>query len=131
MTWSGVHGNPPIFSGGENVTGWVLANDPTLPAAVYKAPAPVALFGGQSRQLYVDGVRAARTSRPASAVLPGLDLESRPDCEACSYAVSSQDPQTWSNPQDVGAYVNGYATVRLPQNTTRGLYAFVHWPSPT
>jgi hypothetical protein len=110
VTWAAEDGGyPSVISGGENVTGWMPVNDPTLPAGVYKAPIPSALLGGTSRQLYIDGVRATRTSVPASTALPDLFLEDRPECEACSYAVPSAAPLTWSNPSDIEFVYSGVA----------------------
>ena len=93
------------MSGGENVTGWSLANDPLLPPGVYRAPVPSALLGGNSRQLYVNGRRAPRTSRAASGVVPGLALEggTSADCPsgACAYTAATADPLSWANAADV------------------------------
>lgn len=128
-------GSSAIVSGGENVTGWALANDPTLPTGVYKAAVPSAVpSNGFSRQLYVDGVRAKRTSQDASVALPGLMLEDRPECEACSYAVATNEPQSWSNPSDV-EFV--YTAVGSAWSETRcallnvSADPFDHWPNCT
>ena len=107
VTWRGSAGT--VLSGGDNVTGWALANDPALPAGVYSAPIPPALAGRSSRQLYVDGVRAARTSRPAQPLLPGLAPDAT-DCPACSYTVDSSEPAAWSNPSDVEFVWSGVAS---------------------
>jgi len=103
VAWRGEAG--AVVSGGENVTGWALANDPLLPPGVYRAPVPAALLGGNSRQLYVNGRRAPRTSRPAGGVVPGLALEggTSADCAsgACAYTAATADPLAWANAADV------------------------------
>ena len=109
VSWVGAGRAATVVSGGENVTGWSLAADPSLPAGTYRAPVPAALTDS-SRQLYVDGVRASRTSRLASDVLPSLALEDRADCVACSYTVPSSLPLTWSNPGDVEFVYSGVAS---------------------
>src|SRR5664279_2494796 len=52
-------GAHPIISGGKSVTGWALYDSV---AGIYRAPVPVA--GLQTRQLYVNGVRATRARTP-------------------------------------------------------------------
>jgi hypothetical protein len=103
---------PSIISGGEIITNWTLANDPKLPAGVYKAYAPSSLNGRGIRHLYVDNKRAKRTSVLASTIIPSLTLEQRDDCQACSYTVSSTDidPLQWTNPEDVEFVYSGVAS---------------------
>ena len=100
VAWRGPALGAAMLSGGDNVTGWAPSTDPSLPAGVFTAPVPAALRGSTSRQLYVNGRRAARTSRSAASVLPGLALDTT-DCPACSYAVACAEPRAWSNPSDV------------------------------
>ena len=95
------------ISGGEPVSGWKLASDPTLPKAVYSAPAPAALRNTSARHLFVDGSRAVRTRRNATRVLPGLKLDERSECLACSYSVNATDVLSWSNPGDVEFVYSG------------------------
>ena len=109
VTWRGAGRAATSVSGGANVTGWTPLNDPSLPPAVQAAPVPPELLD-TSRQLYVDGVRARRTSRAAGSALPGLALEDRADCAACSYAVASPAPLLWSNPTDVEFVWQGVAS---------------------
>ena len=47
------------------------------------------LRGSSARHLFVDGVRAVRTRRNATTALPGLALENRSACVACSYSVDN------------------------------------------
>jgi hypothetical protein len=113
--WRGSDGS--TMSGGDNVTGWAPSTDPKLPAGVWRAPLPPSLEpNGTSRQFYVDGVRASRTSTPLRSVLPDLTLEDRADCPACSYATASSAPLAWSNPADVEfvytAVASGWAEPR-------------------
>lgn len=110
VTWRGAAGREfTSVTGGANVSGWTLLNDPTLPSTIVTAPAPPELLD-TSRQLYVDGVRAKRTSRDASTVLPGFALEDRAECPSCSYSVSSSTPLLWSNPSDIEFVWQGVAS---------------------
>lgn len=110
VTWRGAGRLRTSLSGGANVTGWLPLNDPSLPAAVVAAPAPAELLD-TSRQLYVDGVRARRTQRAAGAALPGLALEQRADCVACSYSVDpSSGALAWANAGDVEFVWQGVAS---------------------
>eukprot|EP01048_Picozoa_sp_COSAG05_P027524 COSAG05_NODE_8070_length_739_cov_1.109375_1_plen_200_part_01 len=84
VVWRGQPGLTSL-SGGEPVTGWKPVTDPSLPKGVYAAPAPAALRNTTARHLFVDDVRATRTRRNATTALPGLALETRADCPACSY----------------------------------------------
>jgi hypothetical protein len=107
VAWRGRPGMTSL-SGGEPVSGWKLAGDPTLPKGVYAAPAPAGLRGSSARHMFVDGVRAVRTRRPATTALPGLALENRSECVACSYSVdNSSDVLAWSNPGDVELVYSG------------------------
>lgn len=100
VSWHGRQGET-VVSGGWNVTGWTPLNDPTLPPGVYQAPIPAGLGNATSRQLYVDGQRAKRTSRLVSDALPSLTLEDRADCQACSYSTPTPAPLHWANPSQV------------------------------
>ena len=104
--WQGWQGGTSV-SGGEPVSGWKLANDPTLPTNVYSAPAPAALRGTTARHFFVDGLRAVRTRQNASKALPGLALDARPECLGCSYSLNSTDALSWSNPSDVEFVYSG------------------------
>jgi hypothetical protein len=106
VTWRGIAG--AVVSGGANVTGWAPSSDPSLPPFVWAAPAPAALAGGTSRQLYVNGARARRTRLPLAAAVPGgLLLEQRSDCPACSYATPAA--LAWANAGDVEFVYSGVA----------------------
>jgi len=108
VTWRGRKNgedSPTIISGGVNVTGWKPSGDPSLPHGVYTAPIPLSLKKTTTRQLYINGVRARRTRRPASKVLPRITLEKT----QTSYIVSSDKPQRWSNPDNVEFVYSGVA----------------------
>jgi hypothetical protein len=103
VTWRGEAGS--VVSGGENVTGW--SPYPAMPG-VWAAPAPPGLATSTSRQLYVNGARAARTRVALAAAVPGgLALEQRSDCPACSYATSGS--LQWSDPATVEFVYSGVA----------------------
>eukprot|EP01050_Picozoa_sp_SAG11_P005480 SAG11_NODE_387_length_9883_cov_9.365699_15_plen_722_part_00 len=107
VVWRGRPGTTSL-SGGEPVSGWKLTGDPTLPTGVYSAPVPAALRGSSARHLFIDGVRAVRTRRNATTALPGLALEDRSECQACSYSVdNSSNVLAWSNPGDVELVYSG------------------------
>eukprot|EP01047_Picozoa_sp_COSAG01_P039571 COSAG01_NODE_3278_length_6314_cov_2.240386_1_plen_851_part_00 len=106
--WKGASRGATSISGGEPVTGWKPAGDPTLPKNIYSAPAPARLRGSSARHLFVDGVRAVRTRQNASKALPGLTFESRPECVACSYSVNADsNVSSWSNPGDIEFVYSG------------------------
>lgn len=113
VTWRGrnnVEEPPTIISGGIKVTGWKPSDDPSLPVGVYVASIPQSLKKKFTRQLYIDSVRARRTRRLVSEVLPNIVLEKpRPACIDCSYIVTSDKLQQWSNPSYVEFVYSGVA----------------------
>lgn len=85
VTWQGAPGT--VFSGGRQVTGWQpVAGSP----GVWSAPAPTGL--SNTRQLYVDGVRAQRARGAVPVTLTKTDT---------GYIASSELLSTWSNPSDM------------------------------
>ncbi len=103
VRWVGA-ANGSALSGGEPVTGWQLAQDLGLPHGTMVAPAPI-LLNGLARHLFVNGARAQRSRHNATLALPGLHLEARPDCPACSYSTSSN--VSWANAEDVEFVYSG------------------------
>lgn len=88
----------PVISGGQRITGWQLVGGDVWSADVADL---------ETRQLYVDGVRA---SRPTQGPLPG-----RVRTTATGYVTDSTEPQSWERPEDVEmVYRNayGYAEAR-------------------
>jgi len=86
--------DPPIFSGGERITGWQQSD---VDNNIWSAPAPAAL---QTRQLYVNGVRAQRAGGP----LP-VTLKVTPT----GYTASTTTMSTWRNPSDIEFVYTGGA----------------------
>ena len=58
VVWTAAPGARPVLSGGEQITGWRLAD---ASKGIWSAPAPAGL---QTRQLYVNGIRAQRAAGP-------------------------------------------------------------------
>jgi hypothetical protein len=77
----------PVLSGGVAVTGWV-----PLLGNRWRAPAPPGL---QTRQLYVNGVRAQRTRSPMGA--PGFNFTETP----AGYTVTNAAMSGWLNESDI------------------------------
>ena len=132
VTWVGEPG--ASVSGGVAITGWKPAQQGwalqgpgvppgLLPEGTMVAPVPPSLLGATLRHLYVGGVRAERTRRAVgcadpggcphggtigAGALPGLVLEVRKDCIACSYALpAGADVLNWSNVGDVELVYSG------------------------
>ena len=87
VIYSAVPGEQPIISGGAQVTGWTLL-DPGQ--NLWSAPAPPGL--ANSRQLYVNGVRAQR----ARGRLP-VSVTRTPT----GYTASSAEMASWRNQSDI------------------------------
>jgi Fibronectin type III domain len=87
VVYTALPGAEPILSGGVRVTGWKLA-DPAR--NLWAAPAPAGL--ADTRQLYVDGVRAFRTRGR-------LPVRLRRTAEG--YLASSAVMAGWRNPSDL------------------------------
>ncbi len=96
VVYAAAPGQVPVISGGRAVTGWRLV-DPAR--HLWAAPAPAGLEN--TRQLYVDGVRAAR----ARGRLP-VALRETP----AGYVASSDLMAGWRNPTDIEfVYTGGNA----------------------
>jgi hypothetical protein len=81
VVWQGSRGT--VISGGRQVTHWTRGKN-----GVWSAPAPVA----QTRQLYVDGVRAQRARGHVPVNLTATDT---------GYTASADMLSTWRNPGDI------------------------------
>ena len=91
----------PIISGAVQITGWKLAD---AKRNLWQAPAPAALVN--SRQLYVNGVRAAR----AQGALP-VTLQMTPT----GYIASNSTMSHWKNISDIEfVYTGGNSVWNLP-----------------
>jgi hypothetical protein len=77
----------PVLSGGERITGWSIAD---AGKNLWKAEVGASF---QTRQLYVNGVRATRARSTG-----GLAGASR---TSTGYATTDPEIRTWSNPQDI------------------------------
>ena len=86
VVWTAAPGARPVLSGATRITGWRLS-DPAKD--IWAAPAPAGL---QTRQLYVDGVRADVASGP-------LPVKLTPT--ATGYTASSAVMDDWRNPSQV------------------------------
>ncbi|MET7683410.1 fibronectin type III domain-containing protein [Streptomyces sp. NPDC005423] len=84
--WKAAAGQTPVISGGVPITGWTG----TGTGGIWSAPAPSGL---DTRQLYVDGVRARR----ATGSLPVSLTQT-----AAGYTTASGDPMAgWRNPSAI------------------------------
>ena len=90
-------GHRPVVSGGLSVTGWTLA-DPAR--NLWSAPAPAGLTN--TRQLYVNGVRAQRARGRAPVTLTRTDT---------GYTADSPLMASWRNPADVEFVYTGGNTL--------------------
>jgi hypothetical protein len=82
VTWTAAAGAHPLVGGGVRVTGWTVAG-----SGRWSAPAPAGLV--DTRQLYVDGVRAQR----ARGVVPVS-----PAPTATGYTAGTDLMSRWHNP---------------------------------
>ena len=87
ITWTAATGTHPVASGGVRVTGWSLA-DPAK--GLWSAAAPARLT--DTRQLYVNGVRAQRARGPVPVALKAT---------ATGYTAASPVMSTWHDPSGV------------------------------
>jgi hypothetical protein len=88
ITWRAAPGATTVVSGGQSVTGWILSDKTKN---IWSAPAPAQLT--DTRQLYVNGVRASR----ASGALPVAVTQT-----ATGYTTAAGDPMaTWRNPSHI------------------------------
>jgi F5/8 type C domain-containing protein/parallel beta helix pectate lyase-like protein len=96
VSYQAAPGAHPVLSGGERVTGWTQG-----PNGVWQAQVPA---GTQTRQLYVNGVRANIASEPA----PGGFTQT-----ATGYTTSDSTIENWSNISDVEFVYNvGWTQMR-------------------
>ncbi len=96
VTYRAAPGEHPIVSGAVAVTGWTQVD---AAKNVWAAPAPAALVN--TRQLYVNGIRAPRTH----ARVPVALTQTRDGYDAASPALAS-----WRNPSDIEfVYTGGNA----------------------
>lgn len=77
----------PVLSGGRTITGWTLEDSDRN---VWRAE----VAGLETRQIFVDGVRARRTRQRSG--LPAAVTQT-----ATGYVTTSSEPRTWANPSDV------------------------------
>jgi hypothetical protein len=94
VQWTAAPGAKPVFSGGTQLTGWKLS-DPGK--GIWSAPAPAGL---QTRQLYVDGLRAQRAGGPLPVHLKAT---------ATGYTADSDAMAAWRNPGDLEFVYTGGA----------------------
>ena len=103
VIYTAVQGQQPIVSGGARVTGWQKID---ASRNVWSAPAPAGLEN--TRQLYVDGVRAHRThARPAVALT----------ITDAGYTASSNAMAGWRNPTDIEFVWTGGDALWSERNT--------------
>lgn len=86
VVWSAEGDDPVVISGGRRITGWSPSPDDS---ALWSAPAPEDL---ETRQLYVDGVRAQVAQGPPPVTLTPTDT---------GYEASDTTMAGWANPADV------------------------------
>jgi hypothetical protein len=94
VQWTAAPGARPVLSGGTQLTGWTLSD---RDKGIWSAPAPAGL---QSRQLYVDGVRAQRAAGPLPVHLKAT---------ATGYTADSDVMSSWRNPADLEFVYTGGA----------------------
>ena len=94
VVWTAAPGARPVLSGGEQITRWRLT-DPGR--NIWSAPAPAGL---QTRQLYVNGVRAQRAAGPLPVQLTATST---------GYTASSDAMAGWRNPGDIEFVYTGGA----------------------
>lgn len=87
IIYAAIEGQKPIISGGVQVTGWKLVD---AKKNLWSAPAPAELKN--TRQLYINGVRAYRTQ----GRLPVKLTETK-----TGYTASSDEMSKWKNPGDI------------------------------
>lgn len=113
-----VDGEHPVISGGMAVTGWTAVSDPHLALAsgaqLWQASIDPAI---DSRQLYIDGVRAVRAEtngdtaypvgfRPSFYEKPGVaGIEYATNIDNNPNSPNWQDPTQWKNVQDIEAVI--------------------------
>jgi hypothetical protein len=101
VVWQAYPGETPVFSGGQKVSGWQLYDSGN---GVYRAAVPT---GTQSRQLFVNGVRA---DRARSALNPaGFTVT------ATGFTTSDPRYLSWTNPGSMEiVHLNAWKELRCP-----------------
>ena len=94
VVWTAAPGAHPVLSGAKQITGW-HESDPGK--GIWAAPAPAGL---NTRQLYVDGVRAQPAGGPAPVTLTPTST---------GYTASSDVMANWSNPSEIDFVYTGGA----------------------
>jgi hypothetical protein len=87
LVWTAASGAHPVVSGGLRVTGWSVTD---AARGVWSAPAPTGLTN--TRQLYVDGVRAQRARGVAPVALTDT---------VTGYAASQATMASWHDPSQI------------------------------
>ncbi|GDY53422.1 hypothetical protein SVIO_040450 [Streptomyces violaceusniger] len=109
VIWQGSRGT--VFSGGRAVRGWRPVKGG---AGLWSAPAPAGL--DDTRQLYVNGVRAQRARGPIPVTLTAT---------ATGYTASADTLARWRNPSDIEfVYPSGEALWNIQQ------YGLGPWTEP-
>lgn len=103
VIWAAAPGARPVISGGRRITGW---QRPEAGKKVWTATVPAGL---DTRQLYVNGVRAQRASGP---------LPVKVTKTATGYTTSAPTMDNWRNPEDIEfvytAGLGGWTQPRCP-----------------
>jgi hypothetical protein len=94
VVWTAAPGAHPVISGGTRITGW---HESDASKGIWAARAPAGL---QTRQLYVDGVRAQRAAGPLPVTLTKTET---------GYLASSAAMASWRNPSDIEFVYTGGA----------------------
>jgi len=94
VVWEAARGAHPVLSGGTRIRGWHLSD---ASKGIWAAPVPAGL---QTRQLYVNGVRAQRAAGPLPVTLTKT---------ATGYTASSDVMASWRNPSDIEFVYTGGA----------------------
>ena len=106
VIWTAAPGAHPVLSGGTRITGW-HETDPAKD--IWSAPVPAGL---NTRQLYVDGLRAQPASGPAPVALTPT---------ATGYTASAPVMAGWSNPSEIDfVYTGGAAYWSLKSGGSGG-----------
>jgi len=86
VVWTAAPGAHPVLSGSDRITGW---RPPAPGSTAWSAPVPAGL---QTRQLYVNGVRADVASGPLPVKLTPTST---------GYTASAETMDTWRNPSQI------------------------------
>lgn len=104
VIWQAYPGHKPLISGARIITGWQLTN---AAEGIYSAPAASL----DTRQLYVDGVRAIRAR--STAGIPGTVTQT-----TAGYTTTDTAMQSWANPQDLEFVYTGNTPANIPKKWT-------------